>query len=210
MRHYWCTLRDMPMDEPEVYPGDVFHSASSRWLGRAIRWAGKDKDGPAFVNHTGLVVSRAACIQDAEIIEAVGKIRHVRLGDVYSPEDTVTVWRPRNIPPEDIDLIVAAARGDVGNAYPWWQLIFHLADAAIPGKPAVFRRLAGVSGRLVCSASLGAWFARAGYTFGTSTPEALTPDDIHDYQRATPRHWSMVRSLSPLRSPLYSGPAQAL
>lgn len=196
---YWCTLRDMPMDEPEVYPGDVFHSASSRWLGRAIRWAGKEPGEKALVNHTGLVVERARSIHEAAVIEAVGSIRKVRLGEAYSAADLVTVWRPRNIPPEDIELIVAAAHGDLGKRYPWWQLLAYLADAAIPGKPVVFRRLVGLSGRNVCSASAGVWFAAGGYTFGSPHPAALTPDDIHDYQRDTPRHWSMVRSLSPLR-----------
>lgn len=205
---YWCSVAGCGRPEPEVLPGDVFHSASDRWLGRAIRWAGREPGEHALVNHTGLVVEGAASIHDAVVIEAVGKIRKVRLGDVYRPEERVTVWRPLNIPEEDIDLIIAAAENDLGKAYPWWQLGLHLGDAAIgeawqlvggSGRPVLLRRLAGVSGLYVCSASLGVWHAAAGYTFGSANPAALSPDDIHDRQRATAgRHWAEIRSLSPL------------
>lgn len=183
--------------EPICERGDVFHSASDRRRSRLIRWAGREADGPAEVNHSGLVVEGGP-IRECVVIEAVGRIRKVRIGDAYRPDERITVWRPLNIPPDDLEVIIAAAEADVGKRYPWEQLLLHLADAAIPGRPVLFRRFAGVSGRYVCSASLGVWFATGGYTYGSANPAALSPDDIHDYNRTHPRHWAMRRDLLPL------------
>lgn len=208
MSRFWCEAHRCSLEEPAVLPGDVFHSASDRFLGRAIRWATSDRGrrakksgeyAAAQINHSGVVVEAAASIHDAMVVEAVGKVRHVRLGELYSATDRVTVWRSRNIPQVDLDAIVQLALADVGRRYPYGQLVLHLADAIIPGRPRVFRRFAGLlSGNYVCSGSGGVWFAKRGYTFGSSDAASLSPDDMHDYQRRNPHHWWEVRSLSPL------------
>lgn len=197
------------MIEQQVLPGDVIHTASQRKLSRLIRWATSDRGkkakakghlAKAVVNHTGLVVEAAESIHKALIIEAVGEIRKVVVEKVYEPQEHVTVWRPLNIPHSEIQEIIALAEADLGEKYPYMQLVPHLLDSLIPGRPMVFRRFAGMSGRFVCSASLGVWFAKRGRTFGAINAATLSPDDILDYQVSTPKHWGCVRPLQPLGS----------
>lgn len=177
-----------PALEPWLLPGDVLLTTDpdSR-LSRAIRWATRGDE-----SHAALVVS-AGRLRDVHVIEAVGKIRKAVVGEAYPPDARFRVFRATNIPAEDLELIVSDAHADLGEAYPYWQLLLHLGDAIIPGRPRFFRRFAGLSGRLVCSAILGKWFARAGYSFGSEDAEALTPAEIGAYVSRNLRHWWCVR-----------------
>lgn len=187
--------------EPWLLPGDVMLTTDPESkLSAAIRWASRDRsrgESASVASHGGLVVS-AGAIHDVAVVEAVGKVRKVTVGQAYPSRTLVAVYRAINIPKIDLSLIVVEAHKDLGKGYPYWQLVFHLLDSIIPGQPKIFRRLAGISGKLVCTGFLGKWFAKLGYTFGTENPEALTPDDIDDYASAMPRHWVLVRKWAPL------------
>jgi len=63
-----------------------------------------------------LVVVAGGGLKTCVVVDALIRVREHRLWHEYGPpkRDLVAVYRPLNLPPEEIDIIVAEAREQVG------------------------------------------------------------------------------------------------
>ncbi len=199
-------------------PGDIFvsHSQTTR-VGRWIRAVLGMNGDPAWANHTGGIVV-GGWAQAAEIVEATWpRTRRIRFWLVYGPDagetrPEVIVYRPRNVPPATLRLIVLKLQSYVGRRYGLQGLFLHAADALISRVRArdtyVFRRIR-LSDEVECSEAIGRSFAAYGYLFEKPKGIRLSPDDIDDFCRANPDKYELVYGPAQLGAPPVVPPSTA-
>ena len=178
--------------------GDIFLIRGTGLLGRLIRVCTREfGEKRSKVNHVGIVVEGGG-IQDAVVVEALIRVRQHKLWEQYSPpkKNHVAVYRAKNVPPEDIEIIVTEAVEQVGKLYGFGKVIAHFLDWLLTGAY-VFRRLTSDSRYPICSWLVAHAYAKAGYTFGTD-PGAADPDDIWDFVDKKPEYYQRIVELGPL------------
>ncbi len=178
--------------------GDIFLIRGTGLLGRLIRVCTRGfGEKRSKVNHVGIVVEGGG-IQDAVVVEALIRVRQHKLWEQYSPpkKDHVAVYRAKNVPPEDIEIIVTEAVEQVGKLYGFGKVIAHFLDWLLTGAY-VFRRLTSDSRYPICSWLVAHAYAKADYTFGTD-PGAADPDDIWDFVDKKPGCYERIVELGPL------------
>jgi len=179
-------------------PGDVFLIRGTGLFGRLIRVCTREfGEKRSKVNHVGIVVEGGG-LQDAVVVEALIRVRQHKLWEQYSPpkKDHVAVYRAKNVPPGDIEIIVAEAVEQVGKLYGFGKVIAHFLDWLLTGAY-VFRRLTSDSRYPICSWLVAHAYAKASYTFGTD-PGAADPDDIWDFVDKKPEYYQRIVELGPL------------
>ncbi len=181
-----------------LQPGDVFLTRSTSLLGRLIRICTRSfGEQRSKVNHVGIIVE-AGGMQEAVAIEALIKVRRHKLWERYHPpkKDWIAVYRPQNIPPEDMTIIVAEAEEQVGKPYGFAKIATHFLDWLLAGAY-VFRRLTQSGDYPICSWLVAHAYSKAGYTFGVA-PGAADPDDIWDFVIGNPGYYECIVELGPL------------
>lgn len=183
----------------DLLPGDVFMTRGSGFVSGAIRFFTRTiGEKRTRVNHVGVVVSGGG-LTSAAVVEALIKVREIKLGDGYGPPktDKVAIYRPINLTRTEIDTIVAEAREQVGKSYGFLKIVGHFLDWLLLGAY-IFRRLTRNGDYPICSWLVAHAFAKAGKSFGVD-PGAATPDDIWDFIVASPDKYEMVHPLEQLR-----------
>jgi len=170
--------------------GDIGGTQGTAWLSRAIRWATRQHWEPkSLVNHTLLVVNDCDRIEDVEVVEALGRVRHHKLVDRYAGRGKVELWRPLNVDDEQRDRIVARIMEHVGNWYPWHRLIFHFIDERLFGGRMVARRLACVKSWGVCTPMVMLAYWPEDLHFGLESPFQGNPDNLRDFLAENPEKY---------------------
>jgi hypothetical protein len=184
--------------DKSLQAGDVFLTRSTSFLGKLIRICTQSfGEKRSKVNHVGLIVE-AGGMQEAVAIEALIRVRRHRLWSRYHPPKTdwIAIYRPKNIPPEDMTVILAEAEDQVGKPYGFGKIIAHFLDWLLFGAY-VFRRLTQDGDYPICSWLVAHAFSKAGYTFGVD-PGAADPDDIWDFVVGNPGYYDRIAKLGPL------------
>jgi hypothetical protein len=182
----------------QLLPGDVFMTRGHSFISRAIRvFTRTIGEKRTKVNHVGIIVS-SGDYQTSKIVEALIKVREVRLWYGYGPprKDDVAIYRPTNLTPEEIDIVVAEAREQVGKTYGFLKILGHFLDWLLLGAY-IFRRLTQNGDYPICSWLVAHAFDKAGKTFGVH-PGAATPDDIWDFVVDNPDKYKRIRPLTRL------------
>jgi hypothetical protein len=180
-------------------PGDVFLTKGPGFFSWLIRFFSRSLgESRAKVNHAGVVVKEGA-LREAEIVESVAVARRGLLWTFYGPrtKNEVAVYRPLNVTPEQVGVIVATAGRQVGKKYGKAKLAAHLLDYLLLGAY-VFRRLANNGDYPICSWLVAHAFGEAGLHFGVE-PGAAEPDDIWDFVTEHKDKYACVHPLAPLR-----------
>jgi len=152
-----------------------------------------------MVNHVGVVV-KGGLISEAVIVEAVKRVRRIKLVQAYGPPSkvSVAVYRPVGIAPEQRELICFKALSYVGRKYGYLKIGAHLGDwfvSRLRGKNTYFfRRAAKMDDYPICSWVADEAYDAAGIDFG----ECPSPDDIWDRVAAAGSGFKQVRRLAPL------------
>jgi len=181
-----------------LHPGDVFLSRSTSLLGWLIRMCTRSfGEKRSKVNHVGIVVE-AGSINQATVVEALIKVCRHKLWKQYGPPktDDVAVYRARNVPPKDMEIIVAEAQEQVGKKYGFGKIVAHFLDWLLTGAY-VFRRLTQNGDYPICSWLLAHAYAKAGYDFG-QPPGAADPDDIWDFVTEKSEYYECIVKLGSL------------
>lgn len=183
-------------------PGDIFMTKGPALLSRLIRFFSRTLgESRAKVNHAGVVV-KGGTLRTAEIVESVAVARHCRLWEHYGPgsHTAVAVYRPLNLTPGEVSVIVATAERQVGKKYGIGKLAAHFLDWLLQGVY-LFRRLADNGDYPICSWLVAHAFAEAGKDFGVE-PGAAEPDDIWDFvtDEENRDKYACVHALKRLRS----------
>jgi len=149
------------------------------------------------VNHVGIVVEGGA-IEEAVVVEALSRVKRHRLVTRYGSngKDEVAIYRPLNIPGEDIAAIVRKAETYVGCKYDYSEVLLHLADWFLLGAY-VFRRLGRMNPYPICSWVVADAYSNVGKDFGVPAG-AASPDDIWDFVNKHPEKYELVYPLGPL------------
>jgi hypothetical protein len=179
-------------------PGDVFLTRGRSFISRAIRFFTRGiGESRTKVNHVGLVVE-AGDLKEAIVVEALSMVTRHRLWEQYGPpkEDLVAVYRPINLTPEEVKVIVATAERQVGKKYGYLKILVHFLDWLLLGAY-VFRRLVPDNKYPICSWVVAHAFSKAGKDFGVE-PGMAAPDDIWDFIVGNPDKYQEVRPLTPL------------
>lgn len=182
-------------------PGDVFLTRGRGVLSRLVRFFTRSiGESRTKVNHVGLVVE-SGDLRHCVVVEALVRVRRHRLWSRYGPprKDDVAVYRPRNLRPAQLQVILAEAEEQVGRRYGVLKLLAHFLDWLLLGAY-LFRRLTDSGDYPICSWLVAHAFAKAGLDFGVK-PGAASPDDVWDFVTSHPRRYVRVRPLSPLGSP---------
>lgn len=181
-------------------PGDVFLTKGPGLFSRLIRFCSRSiGESRARVNHAGVVVKEGT-LRTAEIVESVAVARRCRLWEHYGPpaKDAVAVFRPLNLTPEQVAVIVATAERQVGKKYDMLKLAAHLLDWLLLGAY-LFRRLADTGDYPICSWLVAHAFGEAGKNFGVERG-AAEPDDIWDFVTANKDKYECLHPLERLRA----------
>jgi hypothetical protein len=180
-------------------PGDIFLTKGPGLLSRLIRFFSSTfGESRTQVNHAGVVVKEGS-LKTAEIVESVAVARRCLLWEHYGPrsKNAVAIYRPLNVTPEQVAVIVATAERQVGKKYGIVKLAAHLLDWLLQGVY-LFRRLANNGDYPICSWLVAHAFAEAGKNFGVE-PGAAEPDDIWDFVTANKDKYACVHRLVQLR-----------
>ncbi len=182
-----------------LQPGDIFLTRGKGFISKAIRFFSRGIGEPRTkVNHVGIVVGGGP-IATAVVVEALSKVfEHPLMQQYGGTSHEVAIYRPQNIPPEDLAKIGAKAKSYVGREYGYAQIAMHFLDWMLLGAY-VFRRL-GSDRYPICSWVVAHAYAAAKYHFGVE-PGAATPDDIWDYVTTHPNNYTCIRELSVLPKP---------
>lgn len=180
-------------------PGDIFLTKGPGLFSRLIRFCSRSiGESRAKVNHAGVVVKEGS-LRTAEIVESVAVARRCRLWEHYGPrsKNAVAVFRPRNLTPEQVAVIVATAERQVGKKYDMFKLAAHLLDWLLLGAY-LFRRLADNGDYPICSWLVAHAFDEAGKNFGVARG-AAQPDDIWDFVTGNTDKYECLHPLARLR-----------
>lgn len=189
------------IDEAMLEPGDIFLTRGTGFLSKLIRFftrtIGEER---TKVNHVGVVVD-GGDLENCLVAEALLKVREHRLWNQYGPpkRDRVAVYRPINLTPDQIRLVVAEAREQVGKEYGILKLVGHLLDWLLLGAY-VFRRITRNGDYPICSWLVAHAFAKVGKDFGVH-PGAANPDDIWDFVVEHPEVYEGIHPLQCIWTP---------
>jgi len=166
-------------------------------LERSLKKARRIGEAPTQVNHVGLIVEGGP-ISDAVIVESLSRTLRRKLVDGYNGKNApdVAVFRPIDITPEEVAIIVAKAEDYVGRTYGYFKVLTCLADWFLFEKY-VFRRLSRTDNFPMCSWLVAHAEAKVNRFFGVD-PGAATPDDIWDFCVAHPEKYALVIPLGNL------------
>lgn len=112
----------MKPERVELLPGDVFCTAATGWLGRAICWTQSawEVDGRAEFSHAGFMAARPGVT-----VEALARgLCYGDLGRYFGLR--VLVGRHRRM---DLGAFIRARETwakDIGRIYPYWRLALHM------------------------------------------------------------------------------------
>lgn len=179
-------------------PGDIFMTRGESFISKCIRFFTRSfGEKRSKVNHVGIVVQEGV-IRQCIIIEARSRTRKIKLISAYGPpnRDKVAIYRPLNLSPDQLNIIVAEAEEQVGKVYGFLKIATHLLDWCLQGAY-VFRRLTNSGNYPICSWLVAHAFAKAGKNFGVA-PGAANPDDIWDFVVENPDKYQCVRPLESL------------
>lgn len=179
-------------------PGDVFLTRGTglvSWLIRVCTRSFGEKRSK--VNHVGIVVGSGG-VKEAVVVEALLRVREHPLWARYGPpkKDHVAVYRPKNVPPDHIAIIVAEAREQVNKKYGFGKIVAHFLDWALTGAY-VFRRFTQNGDYPICSWLVAHAYSKAGYHFGKPAG-AADPDDIWDFVDRRTDYYEKIVPLGPL------------
>ena len=183
------------MKDVILLPGDVFLTYGAGFFSKLIRFFTRSiGESRTRVNHSGIVVKEGD-LEGCQVVETLLRVRKHRLWRRYGPfsHDRVTVYRPINLSPEEIDTIVASALKQVGKRYGIFTVIGHLLDWLLLGAY-VFRRITLSSNYPICSWLVAHAFAKAGKYFDVE-PGAAQPDDIWDFIQKNPDKYQLIHPL---------------
>jgi cell wall-associated NlpC family hydrolase len=169
----------------DLLPGDIIFLRSTTLLGRLIRWGQRSrKEGPSRTNHVALVVG-AGNPEDARIVEAMQQVRTGTLLEFHGGT-FCEAYTPINVSADQRGRLAGWALTQVGRQYGYGQLILQLIDAKIFRGHNVFRRLAVMDPRPICSRLVAtAYRDLLGYDFGVPA-YAADPDTMMDFCDANP------------------------
>ena len=176
---------------PVLRACDIVLTRSETFVGRAIRFFTRRLgEPPSRVNHVGIMVTPTL------IVEALRTVARRPLAAAYGPptKQSIAIYRPLNLQPEQEVQVVLKANSYVGRSYGYLKIVAQSLDWVLQGAY-VFRRLAGMDRYPVCSWVVAHAYAVAGKHFGVA-PGAASPDDIHDYVTKHPEKYAQVWPLS--------------
>lgn len=182
-----------PLHRVDILAGDIVLTRGTSILARAIRWATQeDGEAPTRVNHVGLVVTPNSPHR-ALIVEALNKVRRHTLNRYADTDNEIAIYRPLNLGPLQLELILAYMEGKVGNTYGYGKVVLHaLRKFGIPllDKVEAFQ----VEEWPICSYLVAKAFDRVGLDFGVKAGMA-TPDDIYDFVIHNPDKYEPILGL---------------
>ena len=171
-------------------PLDLFFSRNASWLSKAIRWAEREPGEPrSEASHVGAIVTGGP-LMEVECIEALKKVRRHGFWKKYRGRGKVTIYRARNIGPQDRAFILEALEDHVGESYGYLKIGLHLLRKLTGGRD--WLRLSVLDRYPICSYLAATAFETRGFTFGVKGKRA-TPDDMLDFCQAEPDKWACVR-----------------
>ncbi len=179
-------------------PGDIFLTRGTSLLSFLIRvFTRSFGERRSKVNHVGIVVQEGT-LRNAVVVEALIKVRRHRLWHRYGPpkKDHVAIYRPTNLEPEEINIIVNEAEEQVGKPYGFGKILAHFLDWLLLGAY-FFRRLTNDPDYPICSWLVAHSYSKAGKHFGVA-PGAANPDDICDFVTKRTDIYRRVIKLGPL------------
>lgn len=179
-----------------VRKGDLVGVQGRAWMSRAIRWVTRRKWEPrSLVNHHAIIVNDGP-LEDAIVVEAVGKVRRGKLLDFYGGKSAkVEVWRVINVTLEERDIVAGVAETLVGKKYPYHHLLFQFLDEVVLNGRYIFRRLADLDPFYVCTPLAVACYWAVGKRFGFKSPNQANPDNLRDFLEANPDKYILALPL---------------
>lgn len=178
---------------PEVKAGDILFTGSTSFVQKVIKIVTRSNgEPPTEVGHMGFVVSQT------HLVEAVAKGTKKNRVDSYKGKKgvKVAVYRPLNLTPEEISIMVKEAEDHVGDFYGYGKLLGHLVYK-YTGKDWLLRKLAKDPYE-ICSQLVSLIFRKVGKNFGVDDALA-TPDDIWDFVNANPDKYECIYPLSEMK-----------
>ena len=177
----------------QVQAGDVFFTKSESTLAELIRWAEKDPgEEKSWANHVGVVVKDGVLIpgDDADnlamVVEALQRVKHHTFWGHYKDKQVVVeVFRRANLTPLELGRVCEYAKKQTGNKYGWWKLLFHGLDRWLFDGKKTLSRLLLIDKRPICSYLVAKAYNLIRIDFG-GRPQAMDPDEMHDWVRTTP------------------------
>jgi hypothetical protein len=179
-------------------PGDIFLIRGTGLLSLLIRFFTRSfGEKRSKVNHVGIVVQEGT-LRNALVVEALIKVRRHLLWERYGPpkKDHVAIYRPTNLKPQEIAIIVNEANEQVGKPYGFGKIVAHFLDWLLLGAY-FFRRLTNNADYPICSWLVAHSYSKVGKHFGVA-PGAANPDDICDFVAKRKDIYRCVMKLGPL------------
>lgn len=174
--------------------GDIVLTSSQRWLARLIRFGTRRRgESRTVVNHAGCIVD-----DGGTLVEALKWVEHHNIAQHYGGcKDRVAIFRPANIPEEDLEKIASEMWRHIGQSYGYAKIGLHVIDGLLGklGIRPIASRLAVLDRYPICSHLVAIAYAEAGYNFNVR-PQAATPDDIWDFVTADDSPYECVRELA--------------
>jgi len=171
-------------------PLDLFFTRNASWLSKAIRWAEQEKgEAKSEASHVGAIVTEGY-LEYVYCIEALKKVRRHSFWKKYHGKGKVTIYRARNIGPEDRAAILKALHGHVGETYGYLKICLHLLRKLTGGRD--WLKLCTLDRYPICSYLVATAFEARGLTFRVKGKRA-TPDDMLDFCQSNPDKWECVR-----------------
>jgi hypothetical protein len=171
-------------------PLDIFFTRNPTFLSRVIRWAEREPgEAKSEASHVGAIVSNGP-LKKVYCIEALKKVRYHSLWSRYRGRGTMTVYRPKNIEPDDVEEILWGLRRHVGDSYGYLKIGLHFLRKLTGNRN--WLKLSVLDRYPICSYLVATEFEAQGYDFGVKGRLA-TPDDMLDFCQANPDKWQCVR-----------------
>jgi hypothetical protein len=181
-----------------VRQGDIVFVRSNTRIGALIRFFTRTPpwESPTKVNHVGMITTDMGFDQ-AFAVEALNIVHEHRLWTFYHGQACeLAIYRPLNVPREQINRIIDSARHYIGDGYGYAKIVTSLLDWCLCGAY-VFRRLTHAQKWPICSWVVAHAYAAVGLNFGVD-PGAATPDDIWDFVKSHPAKYECVKPLGVL------------
>jgi len=180
-----------------LYPGDIVLTRGSSWVSRAIRaFTRSPGEAPTKVNHAGAIVT-AGPLRFSELVEAISTVVRRNLWAAYFGRDQVSIWRAKNLTPDQRRKVAANAQEYVGRKYGYVKVVAHALDGLLGGA-FFFRRMTGMDRYPICSWVVAHAYGKEGFHFGV-TDNAATPDDLWDFVNKRKDLYECIFPLGPLK-----------
>ena len=195
-------FEELHLDEIRLDQGDIVLVKGNSLISRLIRiFTRHIGEKRTKVNHVGMITGTgwiASEFWQAEITEAVSKVRTKELNKAYGPPRRyqVAVYRPTNLTPEQIRIVAETALAHVGQSYGYCRIVAHALDRLFLGIY-FFRRLIPNNKYPICSWLVAHAYGKVGKNFGVPTGMA-DPDDIWDFLQRPGSPYVCIWPLGPL------------